>query len=158
MPYLLFAIIVLVTEHLWLAPATPNISDLGKTAEENIIQYYQQMIFEYFDGLPRLPFKGAGYVLIAACLIGIVVKGFNRTNLHLTLLLAGTLVVALNLPYTNGQRYLYNVLPLMVMYVVYGLQVVWGVISKLWKGANGTVGRVLVIALAVEILFFSFAN
>jgi len=158
MPYILFGVIVLVTEHLWLAPATPNISDLTKTAEENILQYYQRMIFDYFDGLARLPVKGAGYVFIAACLIGIVVKGFYRTNFHLTLLLIGTLVVALNLPYTNGQRYLYNVLPLMVMYVVYGLQVVWGVISKLWKGANGTVGRTIAIVFAAEILFFSFAN
>lgn len=158
MPYLLFAIIVLVTEHLWLAPATPNIRDLTKTAEENIIQYYQQMIFEYFDGLARLPVKGAGYVFIAACLIGIVMKGFNRTNLHLTLLLIGTLVVALNLPYTNGQRYLFNVLPLMVMYVIYGFQAVGKGICKLWKGANGTVGRTIAIVLATEILFFSFAN
>ncbi|MBE5775204.1 MAG: hypothetical protein E7337_14965 [Clostridiales bacterium] len=158
MPYLLFGIIVLMTEHLWLAPATPNISDLTKTAEENILQYYQRMIFDYFDGLARLPVKGAGYVFIAACLIGIVMKGFNRTNLHLTLLLIGTLVVALNLPYTNGQRYLFNVLPLMVMYCLYGFQALWGAVCKLWKGAHGTVGKVIVIALAVEILFFSFAN
>ena len=157
-PYILFWIIVLVTEHLWLAPATPNISDLAKTTEENIPAHYWKKLFDYFDCLARLPFKGTGWVFLAACVIGIILKGFNRPNLHLTLLLVGTLAVVFSLPYKQGLRYFYNVLPLMVMYVTYGFQAVGKGICKLWKGASGTAGRVLVIALAVEILFFSFAN
>lgn len=46
----------------------------------------------------------------------------NRTNLHLTLLLIGPLAVVFSLPYKQGLRYFYNVLPLIIMYCLYGLQ------------------------------------
>jgi len=157
LPYIVFGLLVLLSEHLWLAPATPNISDIGKATEENIPQFYWKTLFNYFDGLPRVPFKGLGYVFIAACIVGIGVKGFKE-NLYLTLLLAGTLVVDLNLPYTQGLRYLYNVLPIMIMYILYGFQAVGKLVCRIWKGANGTVGRIIAIAAAVEILFFSMSN
>ena len=157
MPYLLFGAVVLISEHLWLAPATPNISDIGKTTEENIPLIYWRTIFNYFDSLPRLPFVGTGYIFIGACILGIILKGFKE-NLHLTLLLIGTLVVDLSLPYTQGLRYLYNVLPIMAMFCLYGFQVMGKAVCAIWKGANGTVGRTIAMVCAAEILFFSLSN
>ena len=157
-PYFLMAALILISERLWLASATPNISDLGKAAEEDVAGRYMKRLFEYFDTLPRLPFKGTGYVFLAACILGIIVKGFNQDNLHMSLLMIGTLIVVFRLPYFQGLRYLYNVLPIMIIFTLYGFQAVGKIATRVWKGTKGTVGRVITVALAVEILFFSCAN
>lgn len=157
LPYLVMGLLILISEHFWLAPATQNLSDIGKPAEENLRRYYQKSIFDFFDTLPRVPFSGMGYVFLAAFFIGLVVKGF-RENLYLTLLLIGTLAVDLSLPYKNGLRYLYNVLPIMIMYCLYGFQTVGTLICRIWKPAKGTLGRAIVVVTAAEVLFFSCAN
>ena len=50
----------------------------------------------------------------------------------MTIFLFGTLVVILQLPYAQGLRYFYNVLPFVVMYVLYGLAQIVGWVQKLW--------------------------
>ena len=161
LPYLLLILMVLISEHLWLAPATPNLSDIGKTSEVRVFEYYRKELFNFFDQLPMVPFSGLGYVLIGACVLGLMVKGWKE-NLYLTLLLIGTLVVDLSLPYTNGLRYVYNVLPIMIMYAVYGFQTIARLLNwsseksgvKLIREAVKFVG----LAAAMAIVFFSTSN
>ena len=120
MPYLILAALILLSEQLWLAPATPNISDLR---EESIgFPEYAKMIYRYLKGLTVLQLKWPGYILAAMCLFGIAVKGFSAENIQLTILLLGTLIVESLLPYKEGLRYLYPVLPFILMYIIYGFQ------------------------------------
>ncbi len=156
LPYLVTVLLIFLSEQLWLAPATQNLSEIGKPAEERI-RYYCQMIFEFFDTMPRIPFKGAGNLFLAALVIGLVADG-SKDNLHLTILLIGTLIVAVCLPYTNGQRYLYNVFPILVLYCLYGFQVMGIAICRIRKPKIRNIARIIALAAAAEILFFSCAN
>ncbi len=137
LPYLVLAALTFMTEHFWLAPATSNMSDVGRASagqlHANIITY-RNMLFEYLDGLPGMHLFGLGYILAAAIIIGIVVHGIKE-NLHLTLLLIGTLVVDIMLPYQQGLRYIYNILPLLLMFSAYGIRFLW---KKVKKASNLT--------------------
>ena len=161
LPYLLLIFLVLISEHLWLAPATPNLSDIGKTSEVRVFEYYRKELFNFFDQLPMVPFSGLGYVLIGACVLGVMVKGWTE-NLYLTLLLIGTLVVDLSLPYTNGLRYVYNILPIIIMYMVYGFQTIARFFN--WISEKSGVKpireavKLVGLAAAMAVLFFSLSN
>lgn len=156
LPYLFLALLVIISEHLWLIPPTQNISDIGKAAETNVPGYYWKTIFEYLDGLPRVPFSGMGYVFLGVFVLGIIVRGFRR-NLHLTLLLLGTLAIVLSLPYTNGLRYIYNVLPLMIMFILHGFQFIGKAFSNILRKSS-TIKLLITVIFGLGILFFSTAN
>ena len=156
-PYVVFIALTFITEHLWLAPATSNMSDVGRATpemlSENIAEYWK-MIYGYLDGLFGVKLHFAGYVLVAAVVLGILFKGITE-NLHLTLLVIGTLIVDVMLPYRQGLRYIYNILPLLVMFAAYGLQFIVKFIIKVMKVPGkyleyaGVVLSVLVLAMPV---------
>ena len=136
-PYIFFAAMSLITERLWLAPATSNMSDVGRASASQLLAnstYYRNMLFDYLDALPGMHLFCLGYVLAAAILVGIIFYGIKE-NLHLTLLLVGTLVVDTMLPYQQGLRYIYNILPLLLMFAAYGSCFV---LEKIKKAANLT--------------------
>ena len=162
MPYVVFAVLCIITEHLWLAPATSNMSDVGSATVEEMFQhcqYYWNRIVNYLSCIPGMRIDGVGYVAVALCVLGIIVKGFSREGLHLTLLLIGTLAVVIMLPYTQGLRYIYNILPIVLMYVVYGAQFIIERARRLFREAKTaeTIGRILIYAIAAEMLFFPCA-
>lgn len=77
--------------------------------------------------------------------------------MHLTILLVGTFVVNISLPYTNGLRYLYNILPIMIMYNLYGFQLFWKLADKaIWT--KGDAQRLIITIASLGVLFFSIAN
>lgn len=136
-PYIVFAGMTFITEHFWLAPATSNMSDVGRASSSQLLAnifYYRNMLFDYLDALPGMHLFCLGYILAGAILIGIIFYGIKE-NLYLTLFLVGTLVVDVILPYQQGLRYIYNILPLMLMYAAYGIRFVW---EKIKKAANLT--------------------
>lgn len=125
-PYLTMAALVLVSEGL-LAPATSNLSDMGKTGAVDLLRnlyYYSGQIYLFLNGLPGTAFKLTGFVLAAAGVIGVLKHGI-RENAHLTLLLAGFFLGASLLPYVQGIRYLYIIFPFLLMFVAYGFQILW---------------------------------
>lgn len=63
--------------------------------------------------------EAARFVLYALAVLGMLAHGL-RENLHLTVLTLGTFAVVYLLPYFQGIRYLYNVLPLLLMFAAYG--------------------------------------
>ena len=137
LPYLVLVALTFMTEHFWLAPATSNMSDVGRASARQLhanFLAYRNMLFDYLDALPGIHLFCLGYILAAAIIIGIVVHGIKE-NLHLTLLLIGTLVVDIMLPYQQGLRYIYNILPLLLMFAAYGIQFLW---KKIKKSANLT--------------------
>jgi len=161
-PYLVFALLCLVSEHLWLAPATSNISDVGaasSTEMSNNLNYYWNRIFRYLSDLPGMTIPIVGFAMVVLSVLGIAVKGFNKQNLHLSILFVGTIVVVVLLPYTQGLRYIYNCLPILLMYAVYGTQFVLSGVRKILRRRKAieTVGQVLLYALVAEMLFFPCA-
>ena len=133
LPYVIMFFLTFISEHFFLAPASSNMSDVGRTTADMIkdqVLVYWKLIYGYFNGLPRFKSAYTGYILIAACVIGMILKGFRPENAHLTLLLLGTLAVNILLPYSQGLRYLYNILPVLIMFTAYGLQAVWRLLTS----------------------------
>ncbi len=162
LPYATFVALTVISERLWLAPATANISEVGAATSAQIhehVRYYWNMVFRYFSDMPGMTVSVVGYVMAGLCLIGALTRGIARENLHLTFLLAGTLAVVVMLPYTQGLRYLYNVLPIMLMYVVYGGQILLEKTAHKARGMKraATVGLALIYVVAAELLFFPCA-
>ena len=122
LPYAVFLLLTLVSEAI-LAPATQNISHVGATSISNIfgtIYYYYYTTVIYIKTLTgeSLSFIWPGICILLA--IGFIADGFRWRNLHLTVLLAGTYIILFTLPYTQGLRYLFYVLPIMVLYIALG--------------------------------------
>ena len=100
LPYLLFGLFVLVSERLWLLPATTNF------------------------------IAGEGNILFVLFLVGMIVTGFQKKNIYLTVLLMGTIIANSNLPYVQGPRYIYNVLPFVLLYAANGIVLAADLIKK----------------------------
>lgn len=153
-PYAVFAVLTLVSEHLWLAPATSNMSDVGKASADimavNII-YYGEMICGYLGSLFGFKITVLGVVFVLFIILGIIFKGI-RENLHLTVLLFGTLIVLVMLPYEQGIRYIYNILPLLLMFASYGLGELWKSVRNTYKNLPERQLRIAGIVLLVLML------
>lgn len=163
LPYIVLITLTIVTECFWLAPATKNMSDVGNTTAarlESNTSYYWGMILEFFESLTGAKLYGICFILILAAIIGVVDKGITD-NLHLTVLIIGTFIVLILLPYRQGVRYIFNILPLILMFVGYGFQ--W--VLKKVKSTNiipgdllEKYGRVAGIVVAVYILTIPVFN
>lgn len=119
LPYLTFCLLKIVSEAI-LAPATPNTSDIGNLATESIfnnISYYFGLTRDYLNNLVGMK---VWIPLVVFLVIGMVREGLKLRNIHLTGLLVGTYAVLLLLPYTQGLRYLANILPLLLLYIAHG--------------------------------------
>jgi len=158
-PYGIFALLTIITEHLWLAPATSNMSDVGKASADimavNIV-YYSEMIGSYLGSLFGFKVMVLGIIMVLFIILGILFKGIKE-NLHLTLLLLGTLIVDVMLPYEQGIRYIYNILPLLLLFGSYGLAEIWksvcNSVKKLPRKELRIVGLVLLALMLVLPVF-----
>jgi len=136
-PYFFTGIMILITERLILAPATQNISDMSTKFDRSVnVFYYYKLFGNYFDRI-----AGAGIIVFVLFLIGFVTSGFKRQNIYLTLFVVGTMIVNVNLPYIQGMRYIFNILPFVLMYAGYGLSLLAVLTFKLFKNfeSKGTV-------------------
>ncbi len=135
LPYALFLLLTLVSEAI-LAPATQNLSHVGtsglSTLFGNIYYYYYTTVI-YIKTLTgdSLSFIWPGVLLLL--LIGFFADGFRLKNLHLTALLVGTYVILFTLPYVQGLRYLFYVLPILVLYIALGAEHVYKLIAAKFK-------------------------
>lgn len=151
-PYVFFILLKLVSEAI-LAPATSNASDLEGTnlgiLFGNLMFYYGQirtffgsMWNNILTGLIHLGFDPGSsnflYYLssclsmlsIALCALGMLTDGIRR-NLHLTVYVLGTLAVTSMLFYNQGLRYIFPILPVLVLYAGYGFLRVCTLVGKL---------------------------
>lgn len=131
-PYLVFLLLTLVSEAI-LAPATQNISHVGKTSLSDMlgnIYYYYYTTVIYIKTLTgdSLAFIWPGICLLL--LVGFFADGFRWKNLHMTALLAGTYFILFTLPYVQGLRYLFYVLPIIVLYIALGAVRVYNLLVK----------------------------
>ncbi len=118
----------LISEKLFLASATSNLSDVGSVDRGIILEnidVYGYMLNDYLCRLTGIRQDITGIILLCIAVVGMIGDGF-KDNLHLTLLLVGSLIVLIILPYTDGLRYLFNVLPVIMMFIGYGFRRLWG--------------------------------
>ena len=125
-PYVLFGAMVLAT-NLVLPKATQNISDFSRANIDSFVQNLRIVLGEpyyFFESTANfIPYiVGMAVYLFAA--LGLCTRA-AKENLYLAILWIGTSLVLLFLPYSQGVRYLYNALPVMLMFAVYGVQTVW---------------------------------
>lgn len=153
LPYALALALTLVTERLWLSPATGNLSDVGRAPLRAIwrnVVGTAQCLFEFADSLSgaRLILPGA---LLAVCaVIGMATGGF-RENFHLTALLIGTIAVVCLMPYFQGMRYLYCVEPLLLLYAGLGIRWLW----RRFPAGKKRAVRLAATALAAALMLLS---
>lgn len=145
LPYAVFAVAVLISQAL-LAKATSNNSDLGSGLDlmlfaGNVKSYLRLIghwfgllwnsilinpaysILRRFAAVEFSSFTGLREALVVLSygftVLGLVLRG-RRENLHLSLLVVLYVLIASILPYTQGLRYIYPLLPFILMYAVYG--------------------------------------
>ncbi|MGI5977313.1 MAG: hypothetical protein ACOX68_06430 [Candidatus Limivicinus sp.] len=141
LPYILFFVLKFSSEAI-LAPATSNSSDLKNVNLGIFIgnfSYYLILIKDFFGNIWDSLFYGMAvlgvnysnfavmfyikniltYFTLFLCVVGIVSDGIKR-NLHYSIFILATLTVSSMLIYNQGLRYIFPVLPLLVMYAGYG--------------------------------------
>lgn len=98
------------------------------------------------DTIPQAVFLVLGFPAAVLALWGILKNG-GKENLHLTIFFLGTVVGAALLPYLQRLRYMYGVLPILVIYVLYGLRNAADFLRK--KGHALRLSRALTVALCL---------
>ena len=124
LPYALCAALVFLFERFLLPAATSNMSDLKQMSWDSLIYNARVMLersYEFFDSILGFRLYAPGALILIAAVAGLIRNGF-RDNLYLSALWIGTVVTLLILPYDQGLRYLLNVLPVMLMFSVYGFR------------------------------------
>ena len=115
------------------------------------------MIGSYFSTLSGIKVLPVGFIITVLCILGFVKNGFGR-NLYLSILVIGSFVILVLLPYQQGLRYLYNVLPILLMYAAYGALIArkWALkLIKSRKKSLHAAGKVTAYSIAIILLLSS---
>lgn len=172
LPYMILAVLTLVSS-LILSPATGNNSDMERALLSLFIsnlRYYFELIWHWLGLLMNslfinplysvlrriipISFESLGLIkniLCALCavlaLMGIILDGIRR-NAHLSLLILVYIIFVSLLPYTQGLRYIYPLLPLVLLFIGCSLQ---RILSRVGEMAGNSrilkAGGILVFAL-----------
>lgn len=133
LPYLYAIMLIFISERFLLAPATSNFSDIGISKEMVISNavYYYELTLLYLNSI-FYGIKGIGLFSLILSALGFIRYSIKRENLHISIFLAGTIGVVISLPYLQGLRYLYNILPFILMYSAYGVKFIAHLLVKLY--------------------------
>ena len=146
LPYLLFFLLKLISEAL-LAPATSNTADLALWTPASAIsnlRYYGSLLNSWLRGLifNRRYSWAAGLYDVTPILFGflflagVFTYGLRRDLPLLLYFFVNGAGVCL-LPYVQGLRYIYTLLPLFLLFAAYGLLFVLHMLKKLLVHAIG---------------------
>lgn len=157
LPYALFFALKSLSEWV-LAPATSNMSDVGRLTGDVLFfhfKYYIRLTLEYFQQLIGVDRKLQVWpVLCLLLVIGFLGNGRKRERFSLSCLLVGSYVVLMLLPYHQGLRYMYNILPVLLLFVADGGAILWGWLKK-YPGIAKT-GRYLLPVMAAGFLLLAY--
>lgn len=138
LPYALFFLMKWISEAV-LAPATSNLSDLGNGSTSTILKnilFYGKVTCGYLGMGDTGVGLWAGFFFCLLLIAGFFKDGFKSKNLPLSILIVGTYVVLILLPYQQGLRYIYNILPFLILYVALGARFLFSVIKERGKTKN----------------------
>lgn len=177
LPYAVFFLLKLISETIIAAP-TANSSDVGKVTAAlflSNLKTYALLFISWFERLwnsllinplysvlrrvADVEFADLG-VLRSVCVwlslgfavIGMAVQGFKE-DLHLFLLLPVYIAAACLLPYTQGLRYVYPLLPVLLMFCAVGLATLPKIqaVPSLWR-------TVITVALCAVCFYSVFSS
>lgn len=126
LPWAVFIALYVLTNVCLPAPNS-NTSDMASVTlnriKDNVLYYYGLMESFFGRMLPDwLPGRNAVHLAVYALIaLGLLTRGWQRGKIHLAILLCGTGVVLLTLPYRQDVRYMFNVLPLLLLFAGYGM-------------------------------------
>lgn len=152
-PYVIFLVLLGISMCM-LPPATGNSSHIASGPNRQIlinIRYYNSEIAGWIaQMIPSfIPMREYAYILFYVLIaIGVLRAGVTK-NLHLTVLMLGTFAVLFLLPYVQPLRYLFNALPLMLLFAAYGAEGIW---ARLMNAAGEKQKHVLKWAAYVAML------
>lgn len=142
LPYLLMLLLRLIFESFIFLPASSNTSDIGFNWP-NICanaRYYLKNIKYFFACMPGLHLNNMGNNLLFGSVLLLAILGliFSRrcrtADIVYLVFVAGSFIVLLLLPYTQGTRYFFNTIPFILTMVGYGLEFLWACVLKRIKG------------------------
>ena len=158
LPYFVFAALVLLSSAI-LAPATGNSSDMEGAVLPlfaSNLKYYCSLIvhwlgllinslfinplYSFLRRLVPISFESLSLVkslLCALCIalaaLGIIFDGIKR-NAHLSLLILVYIIFVSLLPYTQGLRYIYPLLPIVLLFIGCSMQRLINFAAKKFRG------------------------
>ena len=130
LPYAVLLGLALLFDRVLLAPATSNLSDYSQftvqTLLSNIRDYF--LWVGYWLHTLALRFAPGTAVLSVLLVLGFVLA--LKKELPLAVFAGGTFLALFALPYTQGLRYFYSALPLLLLFIGLGAQFLWGLLKK----------------------------
>lgn len=186
LPYVIFIVLKFISEAI-LAPATSNASDLQSAnlgiIFGNMVHYFDMLLTWYgsiwsnilhgifclgvFPTTDNPAFynvifhiqKLLSYSSIALCFIGILFDGIKK-NFHYTIFMGFYYFVSCMLFYNQGLRYLFPILPVILMFTGYGAVRVFGFLSKKNTFSRGrkNISVILLIAICFLALYPQYLN
>lgn len=128
--------VLLATLYLVLPYPTSNSGDIGLG---DLVMGTKKNYWILSAWLSRAVPFGSGQLtemvtwgLKLCCAIGFLSKG-RKAEFGYAVFLVGTLLVTASLPYHQGVRYLYGILPLIVMFIADGVGFIYGIVCKYLK-------------------------
>lgn len=163
-PYVVFLILLFVTDTLILKAATSGASDLSKGSLQGFfknIRIYYEAVHEWLHDV-LFHGKGGGrsfskvivdltiWTVLLLFGIGVVRDGFKRRNLYLTVYMLGSFIGTCMLAHNQWIRYIVNLLPLFLMYAAFGVKALADLLQKIVRADGSKKKRFR--GLAVRIL------
>ena len=166
LPYAVFAAAAVLCRLLVLPQATANTSDLLSVTLNQVLanlKIYNELMYEFFSEIHRgtLPrvLRLAMYAAAALLVCVGIIKGWKRDEFFRVYILftALSFLTLICLPYTQGYRYLFNILPFIMMALGYGLDSAYAWMKARFKGgaALDKAVRAAALLLAAAILVSS---
>ena len=170
-PYLSFLLLKLVSERLLLLPPTLNSGDVTginlSTTVSNALYYIINLAdtvrasinSAIFAFVPRSVLGGLtqgvynavfsvsrvlSWLVLALTAVGMITDGIKR-NVQLTIYVIGSAIGTCLLPYTQGLRYLFGIMPVLLLFAGYGYRAVYALIRRMAHAENANRRRASVV-------------
>jgi len=159
LPYILFGLFVVLGD-LILLPVTHNVSDTSISIRgilSNVCHYAYRFVVYTSDLLGGIPAELA-VIMFVPFAVGFFAHGFKKDFIHITALFVGTLLVLFYLPFRQGMRYTYHILPFYIYYVVMGIKTVYAFLKKKLPSKATTLLKGAAAVLTAVCLFISYGD
>ena len=133
-PHLLLLALTGITALLLPIPNS-NLSDVGLGSIKNGLIYFYSLFSHWCILLTSYDFLRQADLLavLAVVLFMLGLVSHLRQESAYALLILGTVLVTSSLPYGQGLRYFYNILPLLLLFIAYGVCVIFHFLQSLWN-------------------------
>ncbi len=155
LPYLVCFLFCLISEKI-LDSATSNMSDFDRGNINDFISHFIAEVKQLGSFFYNL--TGNHSWIITLFFLALFVVGFISHFMqedHLIILFIGTILVVAALPYSDGVRYIYGCLPVVMVFVCYGIEQIIRITKQSSHKKIVTVFIACMIALAISLNLYN---